>query len=451
MKKSILYVPMLWGLLVLLAGCQEEPGVDTLYLSGVESAYNVSRSAYFGSFADQDSIVPLAAVAGDLIFVTAGEYERTVYFRYNPEMGTYLDLHFDSLNQAAFSMNGRLESIDLTAFSSARELFSELPVTTLDQVSSVYLEFPLQDEQFDALRHAFSPNKQLNLIVEGNDSLDQLTELFRWFRPEWVVMTDLQWEHPATSWLTGLKDTRMLATGLSGSDPRPFFADMPSLEQLIISADPERPFPELSLGLLKHLRSLSIMDAGTIDLKFLAEVPWISDLYLFHADSVINTGVLEQVKELEGLGFSGCSLSEALPDLPELEWFSMPDHVDQAGFAAWCEEHPELQVLEATDDTMITDLGPLKGLEDLRVLQLGLPKADLSTLKELQGLELLVIHQNILDEEGSQLRDLRAALPGTRIVPGGGFCMGSGYILLLIPFLLAGIIFLRRTRSGSAN
>ncbi|MGC9470806.1 MAG: hypothetical protein ACP5D1_04615, partial [Bacteroidales bacterium] len=47
--------------------------------------------------------------------------------------------------------------------------------------------------------------------------------------------------------------------------------------------------------------------------------------------------------------------------------------------------------------------------------------------------EMLVIEQNIYDKSPDQIDRLKEALPGTRIVPGGGFCLGSGWILLLLP------------------
>jgi len=55
----------------------------------------------------------------------------------------------------------------------------------------------------------------------------------------------------------------------------------------------------------------------------------------------------------------------------------------------------------------------------------------------MENLEILVVEQNIYDNSPDQISRLREALPGTRIVPGGGFCLGSGWILLLMP--LAGI------------
>jgi len=41
----------------------------------------------------------------------------------------------------------------------------------------------------------------------------------------------------------------------------------------------------------------------------------------------------------------------------------------------------------------------------------------------------------VFEEQGEAISDLQDALPDTQIVPGGGLCLGSGWILLLIPLV----------------
>jgi len=428
---------MLLGTVAVLNACHQETEYRILEISGVDGAFNVSRAPYFGSFANRDSLLPLPAAHKDLLFVMDESFDRVVYFRYHRDMGTQLELQFDTVNPAAFYLNGKLHSIDMTMKEEALELLADTSPSGLEGVESVYLQLPLEDDVVERLRTVFPPHARLNMILEGADSLNQLDLLFRRFRPRWVYMADLDRDYGYIDWLTGLQDLELLGTGISSSESEPFFTGLFKLEELIITADPEKPFPELSLKALKHLRSINITDAGPVDLDFLGNVPRLQNLYFLNADSVYHTEALAGIKQLEGLGFTECKVYEELPVLPGLKWMALPENITQETFSTWCDNHPEISVLEATGDTLINDLSPLYRLPRLKALLLGLPEADLSALEKMENLEILVVEQNIYDNSPDQISRLREALPGTRIVPGGGFCLGSGWILLLMP--LAGI------------
>ena len=58
-------------------------------------------------------------------------------------------------------------------------------------------------------------------------------------------------------------------------------------------------------------------------------------------------------------------------------------------------------------------------------------------LDSLEQLKLLVLTSEVFDDYPLFITELRTSLPDTRIVPGSGLCLGSGWLLLLIPFILA--------------
>jgi hypothetical protein len=83
-------------------------------------------------------------------------------------------------------------------------------------------------------------------------------------------------------------------------------------------------------------------------------------------------------------------------------------------------------------------------LDSLRVLNLYTEIEDLTPLYELKELELLTLYDLPVEEE--QHEKLREALPNTQIVT-GGFCLGSGWLLLALPVILvavAGTGFIRK-------
>ncbi|HDR88524.1 MAG TPA: hypothetical protein ENN63_02710 [Bacteroidetes bacterium] len=445
---------MLLGTVAVLNACHQETEYRIIEISGVDAAFNISRAPYFGSFTGRDSLLPMAVAHKDLLFVMDETFDRVVYFRYHGDMGTQIELRFDTVNTAAFYLNGKLHSIDMTMEEKALELLSDTSPSGLEGVESVYLDLPVEEDVLEQMRSVFPPHHRLNMILEGADSLNQLDLLFRRFRPRWVYMADLDRDYGYIDWLTGLQDLELLGTGISSSESEPFFTGLFKLEELILSADQEKPFPDLSLKALKHLRSVSILDAGPVNLDFLKNAPGLRNLYILNADSVYHAEALDGMKQLEGLGFTECELHQDLPVLPGLRWMALPENMTQEAFSDWCNNHPEVRVLEANRDTLINDLTPLYRLPRLRGLLLGLPEADLSALEKMENLEMLVIEQNIYDQSPDQIDRLKEALPGARIVPGGGFCLGSGWILLLLPLAGTGWIlsaWMRKKKKSRAE
>ena len=115
---------------------------------------------------------------------------------------------------------------------------------------------------------------------------------------------------------------------------------------------------------------------------------------------------------------------------------SAPRDISQEAFDQWCSNPGNIKVLEITHNSNITDLTPVSNLSGLEVLMLDVPEASLDPLRDMSQLRLLVIEHDRYEESAEQIAALKNALPQTRIVPGGGFCLGSGWIMLLIPFLV---------------
>jgi hypothetical protein len=78
-------------------------------------------------------------------------------------------------------------------------------------------------------------------------------------------------------------------------------------------------------------------------------------------------------------------------------------------------------------------LSVLKQLNEVKALTLDLPVIDFETLEQLTNIKLIIIKQTQFDESKVKINELKEALPDTYIVPGGGICMGSGWILIVIP------------------
>ena len=75
---------------------------------------------------------------------------------------------------------------------------------------------------------------------------------------------------------------------------------------------------------------------------------------------------------------------------------------------------------------------------------LQLEKEQLGMLDSLEQLKLLILSSEVFDDNPEWVNELRASLPNTKIVPGSGLCLGSGWLLLLLPFILIFRHFFRR-------
>lgn len=82
-------------------------------------------------------------------------------------------------------------------------------------------------------------------------------------------------------------------------------------------------------------------------------------------------------------------------------------------------------------------------LDDLKVLTVSDTLRDQSTPLQLKNLEYLSLPVASL-EDSVFVNQLQKALPNTHIVPNDGFCMGSGWLLLIIPAIFLGVIIRRR-------
>ena len=437
MKILSLCPKVILAALLLLSGCETEPEFHILEVRGVDAVYNLSRSLiYFGSFAGPDSVVPVVAGNGDLLYMVRDQSDDVVFLRYVPQMGTSLEMKFDSLYPGAIYLNGDLHTVDLKQDTLPPALPVEEIINGLSDVQSIYLKLPLNNDHAAWLENFFYGNRRLNILVEGEDKNDQLAGLLHRLRPEWVVMSDLYWSTAGEDWIKGFKNTRLLTISVPDSGNDHFYTRIPSLVSLILFGKPEEPFPSMSFTGLPNLRNLSLVDASHADISVLDGLSRLESLFFLNIDSFSSEERLAAMTRLKALGLTESSWEDDLPVLPALKWMSLPEDITQDDFSRWCGQHKGIEVLEIISNRTVTDLRPLENLTGLRALSLGAPEASPEFLSELKQLELLVIDHALYDESEDLIARLREALPRTRIVPGGGFCLGSGWILLLLPFLL---------------
>jgi len=306
-----------------------------------------------------------------------------------------------------------------------------------------------------------------------------------------VVSLDLG-KDSAVTWLERASDADLAALRLVAVSPSPPAA-RPALERLAAAnphvglsfdstADMERTLP------LFRPRLLAVPEAGRSTARQLAQQPQLETLFLLASDSaslaalrglprlrhlVLDDATILQAGQLpaglEDLEVRGSTLELArlggLPRLrtliltraewqgatdlaafPELRWLGLPRNATQTEFAAIILAHPDLEVIQLIDVDSVTDLSPLRSERHLRAVTLNGHYPDLGVLRELRSLEFVGLSKDIWKKSPDQVDAVRAALPGAVIVKVTPLCLGSGWILLIVPAAMLVTLAGRRTR-----
>ena len=195
----------------------------------------------------------------------------------------------------------------------------------------------------------------------------------------------------------------------------------------------------LDLTELKKLHTLSLAECDLQSLSDIRLNSRIERLFLNSCEILEDISPITSLTSLESVGLAGCGSLyslEPLMTLEDLRHFILPVHMTQAQLETIIKQNGDLTQIEILDCPGITDLAPLKTLEELEVLALQTEFPLPGNLESLDQLELLVLEGSLWDEHPPMLDDLRNELPHTRLVPGSGLCVGSGWLLLLLPLIL---------------
>jgi hypothetical protein len=126
--------------------------------------------------------------------------------------------------------------------------------------------------------------------------------------------------------------------------------------------------------------------------------------------------------------------------LDGIRWITFSPDVTQSDFNSFINSHLNIEVAEIFDNDTISSLSPLLKLKNLYGLTITDTLTDIASVKSLKNLKYLSLPSSFLEDKYVK-DDLQKSLPGTRIVANEGFCLGSGWLLLIIPLVLFFIIF----------
>jgi hypothetical protein len=373
------------------------------------------------------------AEAGDLLYLWNDDIE--CFYRYDPGDGQ--TLAFTSDPGACFKtfLNGQLIILDIYDDDPAVwEWLEKCDTGSLQHLRSLQFHIYKQEKlNMDLIRKIAKARPAIGLYFEADPP--NRAEIITLFTPTWLVAAgSLDFNEENISRLKKLRCLYFLEP-----ESLRFIEKLPNLESLILSMDDD----DIQIDKLPKLRSLTLIGgSGLSSLAGFRNKKRLRNLY-FIACELDDLSPVGQFTELNGLGFMFCQGNAdlaALPELPRLRWISFPEDVSQDDFAMFLVQHPRLKVVDLFSCNELDDISPLASLSELQGLTLDVAVEDLATLYGLKGLEVLTLGEDQVAEE--EYQDLQAALPGTRIAL-TGFCLGSGWLLLIIPMILMGRLAIR--------
>ena len=430
------------GLILFFTSCTTRPEpYSILEFPGEECVYNYSKSGIL-RFGESDSLNPIAVLSsiGDLF-----TFEEGNIFIYNE---TFLQNRFlfEYIDDSAIYVNGKIYAIEIPGNDDMIPWFKNLKERDLSALQFINFSSKMPESYLPYLTKLAEIKPDAGLFFERD--FGEMADLLKIFKPRYVAGPTLS--RGDYDVLSGLNNLEILMISLKDSvinDPLP---SMPELKQLLLTGvDKKIVLTNNFLINNKQIERVFMQKQGGIDFSLLKPLENLKELVITEPDAIINLDLINDHKKLEVFSVTGDGLdfNPALIRLPSLRWISFSLNLTQEEFNSFIETHPDLEVIQLLANDTIRSLQALSGLSKLSGLTLTDTITDIASIKTLRNLKYLSLPYDFLDDSANRA-ELQKSLPGTRIVPNEGFCMGSGWLLLLIPLVLIIRFFTGRKNRG---
>lgn len=428
-----------------LASCSSEPEApwrppQPIKVEGGKGCFSYARSYMaWGSTPMKSRPAAVLARDGDILGC-----EENGVFRYRESDGYVLTLAAD---ETTVKLRDHAVGLRLSKKDAGWNWLKETQKKQLARLRFVGFE---DDADFSRplVEKLAEANPHVGLAV---NELKLAAQVLPLFHPRALLGGKFLFESDAAALLPQLDRCEFLAIEAPKSEEKnlqrlQFLAKLPKLRSLILinwRPESDGPLP----AECRQLRALTVVSEGLKDLSAFGGFTKLQELRLNRCKELADVSALAGLPALKELSLVGCEKVAdlaALKKLPELECLSLPPGVTQAQFAEIVTDHPKLRVLELIDCKGVSDLSPLRGLRTLEALVLIGVEAGRAPLYEMKGLRLLVLDKKVFEKSEDEVRKLEDALPTCLVVAGEGMCLGSGWLVLLVP--LCGVAWLLSSR-----
>jgi hypothetical protein len=377
---------------------------------------------------------------GDIV---AGESDSSqgCWFVYKQSDGASLEMREED---GRLILSGKTISIAPADIESCWEWLDQASSKDLRSLRFLMLPEDLDESRLPTLRKLAAVNPDLSL---GIMSISNSMSAAALFKPRMLFLGSNSHVADLGRILEGQNQIETLLISATDVENLDFLATFPNLHRLVIEGwDPATTGP-LPKG-MRALKSLLLSDSEILDASALAAVPeGIEELSLVGCGKITSLDGSERFTNLRTLILStseGIEDLSALKGMKKLAWVGLPPGITQEQFSAFIGEHPAIKIVELIGCGEIADLSPLQRLTGLTGLVIREFSGKLDALDQLKSLEFLGLPNEVYNSDTKSLARIREALPRALVVP---TCLGSGWILLVIP--LAALMWIAGSRARS--
>ncbi len=428
------------GLILLFTSCtsKTEP-YSILEFKGIDGVNNYSKS-FFLTLSKSDSINPAVIMGskGDLFMCD-----------------DFIFLYDDTSSQNRFSckyldkvqyVNDKINSIEIPNDEKMIPWFNNIKERDFSALQFIVFSPKMPESYLPYLIELAEIKPDAGFSFEGN--FGDMAPLLKIFKPRYIVGSDLlRSDYDLLSELTNLEILMISQEDSVIIDPLP---SLPALKQLFLT-ESDKNFALTNNFLInnKQIERVIIQKEGSIDLSILRPLENLKELVVSGPDTILNFEMINNHQKLEVLSITGEDLvyDPALIRLPSVRWMTFSPKVTQEKFNSFIGTHPGLEIIELIQNDTISNLQALSKLHKLYGLTVSDTVTDIASIKTLMNLKYLSLPEDFLSDSLNKT-ELQKSLPGTRIVANVPFCLGSGWLLLLIPIVLIIKFFGRQEKRG---
>jgi hypothetical protein len=387
--------------------------------------------------ADKVDGVGLLARDGDWIFAE-NEKKSTIY-SYRANDGPVVK---PTLDKGLLRVAGRVVGVAIEDDSAGRDWLERATPAELAAVRVLSLSSDLDDTILPTFRKLAAVNPHIAVFTSSHGNLRLALRVLRPMAYLFPGGDECDWKEEVVA----QKQVDTLWIERDGSIILHDLQSLPCLRRLTVFDWRADSTGRLPPGLV-NLRSLEIWGGDETDIAALGSLPTgLEELSIRDNEQLSNVSALAALTDLKALSLTGCDKVtdlSALAGLRQLQCVALPSGISQMQFAGFVAAHRNLTVLEITGCKQVTDLTPLRDLPGLESMILSgrnndaLPviasPRNLEVLRSLKSLRYLAVYPGSGKEVSPEFVALQRALPDALVVPVAPMCLGSGWILLLLP------------------
>lgn len=423
---------------------REQDQYHVVKFSGEGDVMNLSRF-YYTAYSENHGKSPGAVLAkkDDLLF-----FNSFIKFYNDPEKDS---IYFQDEKDSVLYVDHEINTIVISSEYNQLPILEKAKAANYKGLESLLFTNDIPDSYLPYLKKIALVKPQINLLFNTDDSISSITSYLSkadFFSPRNVTISLKESQFPL---LSKWKETECLYLSFDDSliaDPLPV---MTSLSQLVLVENSKTLIAPSFLENNKQIKKVTLINDHD-NLAILKPLDKLEELSVMGDDSLDILNLSAFSDRLSSLVLMGTwNHVDSLTNFKKLRWLGLPENTSQRQFNNIVNTLPAVEILEMEGSDLVTDYKSLLPHSNLRGLVVTDSLTDLETLMNLKQLRYLSVEKT--GRDSNIITTLSKALPGCVVVPNSGACLGSGWLMLVLPlaFLFAIIIsFMAKRKSNES-